>query len=481
MAGNSVPVYNRNGRTARMILNRVSAEDIGQSWWYCTLNVDVKSAYLKESVTPGKLHRLYLEINGSVSNVFIEDNDDRIFPCGSKSMMLDEPEDVRVMYTLSTSELHTLVEAGCYYSDFKLPENLLGNTMEIPGDIIYTCVYDTPIGMVSVNKPFEIETSTAENHYDNFFDTFPVSQMRLKEAQRLADLQNTLTMEELMDTEKRSKRFLRMNDFAAPAPAYESVIKDYLQDDTSMDMDAPVNVSEFEPDPEKNSIESFKNVIRQERGRSEQAAVIVDSNKSKRDQIVRLIREQNEQANAAANPYRTSGRRTGDSNSDQTAKINKMSYSEFKNAMINVSNLVNSDTQKRQDEEAKAFQAREDKLEAQRRAQSSDDTNSGKKQNREEDEFQKREDKLEAQRRFLSFGEDKDKATDSKSKREKQTKVQDDFQHREDKLEAQQRAMAESSAKKENDKKRSSAVSALLNLVDKNKQQTPRSDSPDYL
>lgn len=482
MAGNSTPVYNRNSKTARTVINTVSAKDIGQEQYYCTMNVDVKSAYLKESLTPSGLHRPYLEINGSVSSVFIENDDDRIFPCGSKSMTLSEPQEVRVMYTLSTSELQQLVDAGCYYSDFKMPENLVGNTMEIPGDITYTCVYDTPVGMVSINSPFNIQTSTAENHYDNFFSTFPVSKQRMEEARKLSSLQNNLQVDMLMDPVKRREMFIGMDDFSAPTPVYESVIKDYINDDNSIDIETPASyVSEFEPDPEKRSIKEFKGIIGKERADSEERAKLTDANKPKRDRMVRLIREQGEMTSSDS---QGSARRRSDStgSNQSSAKVSKMSYSDFKNAMMNISDLVNSSDQrsKKQDEEAKEFQAREDKLEAQKAAQTSSHESRfellGKKQNRDEDEFQKREDKLEALRRAAKreYLSDPTKS-DSETRSEKQKKEADEFQAREDKLEAQQRAMEGSS-----DKKRSSTVSALLNLIDKNKPTTP-TDSPDYL
>lgn len=480
MAGNSTPVYNRNSKTARTVINTVSAKDIGQEQYYCTMNVDVKSAYLKESLTPSGLHRPYLEINGSVSSVFIENDDDRIFPCGSKSMTLSEPQEVRVMYILSTSELQQLVDAGCYYSDFKMPENLVGNTMEIPGDITYTCVYDTPVGMVSINSPFNIQTSTAENHYDNFFSTFPISKQRMEEAKKLASLQNNMRIEMLMDPAKRREMFIGMDNFSASTPVYESVIKDYISDDNSIDIETPASyVSEFEPDPEKRSIKEFKGIIGKERADSEERAKLTDANKPKRDRMVRLIRERGETSDGQSRI----GRRSDSTDSGQaSAKVSKMSYSDFKSAMMNISDLVNSSDQKskKQDEEAKEFQAREDKLEAQKAAQRSSRESRfellGKKQNREEDEFQKREDKLEALRRATEQEYLSDSKSDSKTRSEKQKKEADAFQAREDKLEAQQRAIDGSS-----DKKHNSTVSALLNLIDKNKPSSPSNDSPDYL
>ena len=209
----SVPVYNRNSAAARDILTKVPSEDIGQETVPCTLKFRVKDAFWKEQRLANGLHRPYLELNGEVQEMFIEQDDDRIFMCGSKSVTMDEPQDVRISWILSTNELANLVQKGLLYDDFETPPGLVDGILEIPGNVTYTCVYDTPITMVSVASPWEIQTSTRANHYDNLFnELWQVSPQRARE---------------------EHKDFVYSFDAFAPSivPAPESPIKDYFDDD----------------------------------------------------------------------------------------------------------------------------------------------------------------------------------------------------------------------------------------------------------
>lgn len=238
----SVPVYNRNSADARDILTRVPSDDIGQESVQCTLKFHVRDAYWKEQKLPNGLHRPYLELNGSVQEMFIEEDDDRTFMCGSKSITMDEPQDVRVSWILSTNELANLTQKGLFYDDFAMPAGLIDGEIEIPGEIVYTCVYDTPVTMVSIARPWEVETSSKANHYDTIFELWEVSEQRARE---------------------EHKDFAYSLDAFAPsiAPAPESPIRDYFDDDVpkgSQETYIPQNLDE-----EEALIKSFNDTIQE--------------------------------------------------------------------------------------------------------------------------------------------------------------------------------------------------------------------------
>lgn len=266
----SVPVYNRNSAAARDILTKVPSEDIGQETVPCTLKFRVKDAFWKEQRLANGLHRPYLELNGEVQEMFIEQDDDRIFMCGSKSVTMDEPQDVRISWILSTNELANLVQKGLLYDDFETPPGLVDGILEIPGNVTYTCVYDTPITMVSVASPWEIQTSTRANHYDNLFnELWQVSPQRARE---------------------EHKDFVYSFDAFAPsvAPAPESPIKDYFDDDV------PKGPQETYISPNLNEEEAlvagFEAEIQEEERKRAESIKQTEANASKRKAALNFIR-----------------------------------------------------------------------------------------------------------------------------------------------------------------------------------------------
>jgi hypothetical protein len=237
----SVPVYYRNSAKARDILTRVPSEDIGREDIRCVMKFLVKDAFWKEQRLSSGMHRPYLELNGEVQELFIEPDDDRLFPCGSKSLTMDEPQDIRIAWIFNTNQLANLVQKGIYYNDFEPPEGLIDGIIEIPTDVTYTCVYDTPISMVTVARPFEVVTDSRVNHYDDFVDLFQVSAQRAREE----------TLSEL--------KFETFDPSMAPAP--ESPIKDYFDDDVpsvTQEVYIPQNLTD-----EEALIESFNAQIQE--------------------------------------------------------------------------------------------------------------------------------------------------------------------------------------------------------------------------
>ena len=173
-------VYNSaDSISAHNLLSMQSEDDIfSEIYTGCTARVKVDSAYFTEEYRgPGKLHKPYMEIIGTVSSIFIESEDQRIFPCGAKELQMMEPQRVRIHYVLSTEELADVVNMGLFTDadDFDVPTNLVGNIIEIPVDIKYTGVYETPIGAVEVLDPDERYTCTRENNYFGIFNACPVS------------------------------------------------------------------------------------------------------------------------------------------------------------------------------------------------------------------------------------------------------------------------------------------------------------------
>jgi hypothetical protein len=323
----TVAVYNKQDARARNILAKTAFDDIGQQEVPCTLRVNVTSAFFKEQQVPNGLHRPYMEINGEVSEVFIEEDDDRYFPCGTKSMTMMTPQDVRIFYIPTTDELQDLVQMGIYYSDFDVPADLVGNTIEIPSNITYTCVYDTCIGMVDINNPFEISTSTIVNHYDGIFNGCAVSEMRAKEssAEKLIEsMQTGLTLDTFAEDDKTA--------------GYKSVLEDYYEDDISEQAEEDVPMSE--EDEEQAAIRKFKTVLEEHDKQVAEKQEEIKQNESVRRATVAQIRkaakarakQQEQQKYAEQDVY---AQLMGETNADkQPAKSSeKLKYDVFKDAM----------------------------------------------------------------------------------------------------------------------------------------------------
>ena len=196
----TVDVYNLDSVKARTIFSMAKQEDILQTQIICMAKVKIPDvdftsrswAYFDETYQgAGNLSRPYMVVKGSVSEVFIEDNDPRTFPCGAKNLVIkafdaeypDKREDipVKIVWKLTADEIAYLYSRGLGYSDFGPPSMLRGNIIEIPVNIVYKAVYETPICAIRIVDPGRIETSTLYNRYDTIFMNCEVSQELIHE------------------------------------------------------------------------------------------------------------------------------------------------------------------------------------------------------------------------------------------------------------------------------------------------------------
>ena len=91
----------------------------------CVARVYVESASWKELYRgPGMLHEPCMELKGKVASVFFEENDQRVFPCGVKELLLkditsasgfsdssrDYPQQVRFHWHFECSEQNNEME-----------------------------------------------------------------------------------------------------------------------------------------------------------------------------------------------------------------------------------------------------------------------------------------------------------------------------------------------------------------------------------
>ena len=190
----TVDVYNLDSVKARTIFSMAKPEDILQTQIICMARVKVPDAeygsrnwaYFDEMYQgAGSISRPCMIVKGLVSEVFIEDSDDRTFPCGAKRLVLkafdedypDKREEVpvRIVWKLTSDEISYLYSRGLGYSDFGPPSLLRGNELEIPINIVYKAIYETPISAISIVDPGRIETSTLYNRYDTIFMNCEVS------------------------------------------------------------------------------------------------------------------------------------------------------------------------------------------------------------------------------------------------------------------------------------------------------------------
>lgn len=166
----NVSAYNSHGPEAKHILAITDPDDVLSQQMICTARVQVNDAFFYDDYQgPGRLRRPAMKLTGTVSSLFIEDDDDRQFPCGSKEIELMSPQDVGINYVLSTSELQSLVGMGLFNDDFQPPENLIGNTLEVPLNVVYKGIYESPCCFIEIVDPGRINTCTKDNHYDGIF------------------------------------------------------------------------------------------------------------------------------------------------------------------------------------------------------------------------------------------------------------------------------------------------------------------------
>lgn len=161
-------VFNGSNVSARNLLAMTPSEDkFVEENIPCTARVFVESAHFKQLYRGTALPVPYMEILGNIGSVYIEDGN-RLFPCGTNEMnfMQSQEQPVRARYFLSVQELQDLVGMGLYEPDFQPPANLINNVIEIPVQVTYRGIYDTPCCIVEVQDAFEIDTATHDAEVD---------------------------------------------------------------------------------------------------------------------------------------------------------------------------------------------------------------------------------------------------------------------------------------------------------------------------
>ena len=176
----SVAVYNSGKVAAHSIFaNRIDDDVFSEIFTGCFARVTVKNAYFRQTpATPGHLGRPYMEFSGVVDSIFIDPDDQRVFPCGSKELLYMEgqTESVRVRYILSDEEIALLSAKGLFHDDFDVPVNLIGNVIEIPLAVRYKGIYDSPVASIEILCRDSLRTCTAENYYNGIFNACELSE-----------------------------------------------------------------------------------------------------------------------------------------------------------------------------------------------------------------------------------------------------------------------------------------------------------------
>ncbi len=340
MSGNneaSMPVYNKELQgIARNLLTDVNVEDIGQEVVPCVLSVHVTGARFCEQRTQYGRHVPYMEITGEVTDIFRDDGEE--FSCGTKKLSLMESQDVRVAYLLTDEEISKLVNLGIYHSDFAVPPDLIDNTIEIPWEITYTCVYETPITMVDINMPYNIETSTKRSGYsfEGVFGSCEVSRQRALQGNKSFDL----TMDAVY-----SDNYENITE----RPKYEDIInRNDFEDHRTNDLPTDVRsdtISELPQTVDERIIGDIKNEIKvteAERARKIKNTYSAE-NKRKIETVLRTLRQQKEKVQdneqgTGSDVYNTL---TGNSKQktvkqDYNNFASELSYEELKSFIFNI-------------------------------------------------------------------------------------------------------------------------------------------------
>ena len=167
----SVTVYNTDSIKARDILARVPDEDVLTETVECVGKVYIEQCFFDmKRRFDGGLGDLELRIIGTVKELFIEDYDDRQFPCNTKNLNFTDAEPVIVNMQLTAKEKGHLFEYGVDHPGFEPPANMKYNTMEIPMLIEYKGIYESPVCFARIIRPNEIQTSTKKCGYYGLFD-----------------------------------------------------------------------------------------------------------------------------------------------------------------------------------------------------------------------------------------------------------------------------------------------------------------------
>ena len=287
-------------------------DDVFSDVYACTSSVHVESAYLDDVYRGyGKLHQREITIHGTVNKVFIEDYDDRVFPCGAKTLEMKPSQDVTIRWVLSIDEAAKLESMGCTYDDFQLPANLVGNDIEIPLTIKYSGIYESPVAGVEILDAYNLMTSTKDNQYYGIWDTCTPS----------AEVEN-----QKADTYEFCPAIDHSNEVSIPV--YEDQAEAQEQTEQSLpekDDDAKID---------ENNINAVRDMLAdQEAKRAEKAvATKADTNKAAKN-IVDIVNatlkkaEQDKFDANATNPYEIADENKA------VFKPEKASYADFKAAV----------------------------------------------------------------------------------------------------------------------------------------------------
>lgn len=167
----TVTVYNTDSVRARDILTQVDDGDVLTEVMECTGKVYVEQCFFNARQRfDGGLGGLELKIIGTVKELFIEDYEDRRFPCSTKKLDFIDAEPVIINMQLTAKEKGHLYECGVDHPGFEPPANMKYNVMEIPMLIEYKGIYESPVCFARIIRPNEIQTSTKKCGYYGLFD-----------------------------------------------------------------------------------------------------------------------------------------------------------------------------------------------------------------------------------------------------------------------------------------------------------------------
>ena len=241
--------------------------------------VRVDSAHWREEYKgPLYPHEPYMEIIGEVRAIFLEDDDSRIFPCGSKQLTLMTPYPVRFHYVLSIDEKVDIMSMGYGYDGFDVPANLVSNEIELPVNIQYYGVYESPIAVIEILHPGEIFTCTRENNYYGIFNGCPVSPV--VEAQKQTNYE-----------------FYPHTDFEVePEPIYADEVEQQVEEEEEV----LSKERELEEEEDQKNIDIVQSLIQQQASESAARRANVAAHKKDREAILAHV---NEMLNKRAEEY----------------------------------------------------------------------------------------------------------------------------------------------------------------------------------
>ena len=240
--------------------------------------VRVESAHWREEYKgPLHPHEPYLEIIGEARSIFIEEDDSRIFPCGSKNLVLMTPYPVRYHYVLSIDEKVDIYGMGYGYDGFDVPANLISNEIELPLNIKYYGVYESPIAVIEILHPGEIFTCTRENNYYGIFNGCPVSPA--VEAQKQINYE-----------------FYPHTDFEVePEPIYAEEVEQQVEEEVEQTVEQQMEVAE-----DQANLSAVEELIKQQTSEAATRRANVASHAKDRQAILARV---NEMLNKRAEEY----------------------------------------------------------------------------------------------------------------------------------------------------------------------------------